>query len=419
MSDHSFKAPHTLTVEHMGRSFIDCELSGQVFEGTLFSGAYFDNVDLRHTTFVGVNLNDALFINCNLQGASILYCHLEGTHFVGCILDDIRLIGSTLERTLIDDAQNLQTGRCASIRFLYALGYLYEVYFWPNLMRPQDAVDGPMTRPLILLHGMTGHALDFKPLVDRVQRPVYAINLLGHGMTGYLSLKSHALSLYEDQTEERTSPSYTEVVAQCISIIEQLMSLDGHRKFDLLGYSMGGRLALHIAHELQSLEMECVLNHVYTIGASLGIEDKEERKERADADRRWSDALWTTEELDHFLTQWNAQPLLKRVLERSPHEAKRLNQHRSEHSPRGLAIAFDALGQGQMPPLRAYLQDWTHTTTWISGSEDVKYKKIAEEAIELNEEVCRSIIIEGCGHAPHLESIDLFWQHTGSLLNSD
>ena len=169
---------------------------------------------------------------------------------------------------------------------------------------------------------------------------------------------------------------------------------------------MGGRLALHLCDAWVDREELC-LQRAILIGASPGIEDDEERALRLASDQRWSVPLWRGRALSEFLQEWNAQPLLA-VLDRvNPNESARLFSHRREHKPEGLAAAFDILGQGQMPPLHDRLDQITLPVLWVAGSADTKYAEIARWASERcpNGEM---LLIEGKGHAPHLEDVERF-----------
>ena len=200
-------------------------------------------------------------------------------------------------------------------------------------------------------------------------------------------------------------------------MIKEILSLDHWDEFDLLGYSMGGRLGLHVAHALSSTEQSSSsLQQLIVVSASLGIYCPDERRERRSADRGWSDPLWERGDLDHFLEVWNRQPILAQLGERNPEEALRLFSHRLTHKARGLATALDVLGQGVMPPLQSILPSIKIPVMWVAGSEDVKYAQIAQEASALCPQGELSLI-EGCGHSPHLENLNRFHAQLIDQLN--
>src|SRR5690606_15032070 len=117
----------------------------------------------------------------------------------------------------------------------------------------------------------------------------------------------------------------------------------------VVGYSMGGRLALGLACRHPRL---CA--RVIAVGASAGLETPEARAARRQQDARWARML-REEGLAPFLAAWQAQPLFA-TQARAP-EAARAAQAalRASHAPEGLARCLERLGLGAMPPLFAPL----------------------------------------------------------------
>jgi 2-succinyl-6-hydroxy-2,4-cyclohexadiene-1-carboxylate synthase len=189
---------------------------------------------------------------------------------------------------------------------------------------------------------------------------------------------------------------------------------------------MGGRLALHIACALATppqerpdeiqREVSFELNQLIVIGASLGLTNACERMDRVERDRTWSDALWEQDTLDDFLEAWQRQPLLTRLTHQAPEVSRSLLQHRRHHDPRGIAIAFESLGLGVMPPLHDQVARLRHAVFWFYGEEDPKYQEIAQQARLLNP-LIQVVEVPKTGHSPHLEDFDQFWIILSSLLS--
>ena len=415
--------------------FADLDLSGAIFEGVILSHATFERVDLSHVTFLGANLQGATFTFCNLNQCRFVYAHLEDTRFESCDLTEIQLLGTVPTQLITQNHQTGEshgaqgTGRVATERLIYARSYLYKTYHWPSLVGQRETLTSKVHPPLILLHGMTGHALDFESLINQIEREVYAINLMGHGQGPITplrelfqteiegdesledplcsaSLSEHGLKPNRGLKCTSKELSFTEVIEQIKHVIKELLEADGHDRFELWGYSMGGRVALHIASDWQDND-ELLLEKLILISASPGIKTEAERDQRREADRKWSEPLWAGREVDDFLTEWNAQSLLVRLQNRNPIEASRLLTHREQHRPEGLALAFDVLGQGVMPPLHHSLASIKYPILWVAGEEDLKYSEIA---LECSKDCSHGelLIIEGCGHAPHLEDLRHF-----------
>ena len=437
--------------ECIAQEFKDCDLSHHDFDGLILSHSRFTRVKFHQVEFIGTNLNDVVFDQCDFTDSSFVYAHLESTRFIDCILDQVKVLGTSLDSMIVDYAQerdqqnpnlgevNLRLSRSYAVRSFYAQGYLYEVYYWPSVCRQDSTLSND--RPLILLHGMTGHALDYEPLAQRLSRPIYAINLLGHGKSDYQSVRTLAgfldfevdffdeelnedrvISEHDTQSafESRKAPEYLEVVQQVKVLIEQMAEIDRFISFDVMGYSMGGRLALHIAYLFSQVgSKSSTLKTLLLVSTGLGIEEEELRAARRVSDCLWSDALWQSQDTAHFLTLWNQQPLLARLANKNPQEASRINQHRLQHHARGLAIAFDSLGQGEMPPMHQSLSQIDCDLVWITGADDEKYVMIAEQALRLGKGQIEHISIEGCGHSPHLEALERFCSKLSIQLSTE
>lgn len=138
----------------------------------------------------------------------------------------------------------------------------------------------------------------------------------------------------------------------------------------LLGYSMGGRLALHALLEKGPWDAAII------ISANPGLRDPVEI-----ATRRASDTVLATQALtlgwDSFLQKWNSQPLLNGVM-RDEREDKKLIQRRRE-----IARSFVDWSVANQLPLWDKLAEIEIPILWIAGEKDRKYRAIAEESASL------------------------------------
>jgi 2-succinyl-6-hydroxy-2,4-cyclohexadiene-1-carboxylate synthase len=146
----------------------------------------------------------------------------------------------------------------------------------------------------------------------------------------------------------------------------------------LIGYSMGGRLALHALLEGGPWDAAVI------ISANPGSRDPNEA-----AARRVTDTVWATQALtlpwQDFIGKWNAQPLLGGALRDSREDGK-LMQRRRE-----IARSFVDWSVGNQQPLWERLQEIRIPTLWIAGENDAKFRAIAEEAAGLSDEFTLAI----------------------------
>jgi 2-succinyl-6-hydroxy-2,4-cyclohexadiene-1-carboxylate synthase len=167
--------------------------------------------------------------------------------------------------------------------------------------------------------------------------------------------------------------------------------------FTLVGYSMGGRIALHAALELASRVKELVL-----IGASPGIADPAERLERRRADESLA-AHIEGASIEEFAARWARIPTLR---DQPRRVAAAVHADRLRNTPAGLASALRGLGTGSLPSLWSSLDALAMPVTLVVGGRDRKFRQIAQE---MAAGIAHSdiVVIPGSGHAAHLEAPSL------------
>jgi 2-succinyl-6-hydroxy-2,4-cyclohexadiene-1-carboxylate synthase len=164
--------------------------------------------------------------------------------------------------------------------------------------------------------------------------------------------------------------------------------------FGLVGYSMGGRLALHIALRLPER-----VNRLVLIGASPGIEDAAERARRRIADERLAAEVERLT-IEEFAARWARTPVLAG---QPPEVLASVDADRRRSTPGGLAAALRGLGTGALPSLWGRLHELTPEVDLIVGERDAKFRAFAERmAAELPS--ARLQVVPGAGHAVHLEA---------------
>ncbi len=154
----------------------------------------------------------------------------------------------------------------------------------------------------------------------------------------------------------------------------------------LLGYSMGGRMALHAL-----LENDHPWQAAVIVSAHPGLENNQER-----GNRRATDAEWATQALtgnwQQFLDAWNAQPVLGNSAMRDPQASGRLMQRRRE-----VARSFVDWSLGSQEPLWDRLGGISIPVLWIVGENDTKFLALAERAAALMPQATLAIA-PGAGH---------------------
>jgi 2-succinyl-6-hydroxy-2,4-cyclohexadiene-1-carboxylate synthase len=177
------------------------------------------------------------------------------------------------------------------------------------------------------------------------------------------------------------------------SIPAQVDALRQDGPYALAGYSMGGRIALHLALAQPDLVRRLVL-----ISTTAGIEDPRERADRRAADERLADEI-ERDGVEAFAGRWAAQPLFAG---QPPSVAAAARADRLSHDARSLAEVLRSLGTGVMTPVWERLDEVTAPTVVLAGERDEKFRTLGERlAAALPRGELR--VVEGAGHALHLE----------------
>ena len=232
----------------------------------------------------------------------------------------------------------------------------------------------------VVLHGFTGSAAAMSTLGSRLPDPVLALDLPGHGagpISGYPA----------DYT-------MSAAVAGVVAATAHLESLA------LVGYSMGGRVALHLALAHSDRVAALAL-----IGARAGIDDPAERAKRIAADEALADQI-ESKGVEWFADYWADQPLFATQRHRlSVERQAELRAQRLAGDPRGLALSLRGMGAGAVEPVGCRLGELPMPCTLIAGAEDAKFAAIAHEMAATIPQATVCVIPEA-GHAAHLEAPD-------------
>lgn len=240
-----------------------------------------------------------------------------------------------------------------------------------------------MAERLVLVHGFTQTGVSWLPFERALRNrigddvDITALDAPGHGRLGDVHL----------------------------DLVEGARLLGQHGgRATYIGYSMGGRLCLHLA-----LERPDLVNRLVLIGTTPGIEDEAERSQRRAAD----DVLATRLEqigLEEFLHEWLAQPLFANLDAASAgHEARLAN------TVSGLAASLRLAGTGVQAPLWDRLHELAIPVLVIAGEHDTKFAALGRRMASLFPDATFDTIADA-GHSVHLEQPDASARVIGAWL---
>jgi 2-succinyl-6-hydroxy-2,4-cyclohexadiene-1-carboxylate synthase len=258
-------------------------------------------------------------------------------------------------------------------------------------------VDASGRAPVVLLHGFTQTSTCWAPVDEALAGTdeVVALDLPGHGASS------------EVRADLWTT---ADLVAATLADLAVPPTGDGTRTaidpgadagprgpVTLLGYSMGGRVALHVALAHPDLVQRLVL-----VGATPGIEDDAERAARRTADEALADRIEAIG-VPAFLDEWLALPLFAGLAPEQAHRPERM-----ANTAAGLASSLRLTGTGTQEPLWDRLGELTMPTLLVTGALDPKFTNIARRMLPRLGGPAEHVVVPDAGHTAHLEQPDRF-----------
>jgi 2-succinyl-6-hydroxy-2,4-cyclohexadiene-1-carboxylate synthase len=229
-----------------------------------------------------------------------------------------------------------------------------------------------MPESVVMLHGFSGThrawdgviaALEQEPLGQERYRPL-ALDLPGHG----------------EAADAERPITFAGCVAHVLARSPE--------RFALCGYSLGGRVALHVALAAPERVARLVL-----VSTSAGIAEEGERAKRRAADRALADELERIP-FEQFIERWRTQPLFAT----EPADVGALaREDQRRNRPDALAAVLRGLGTGEMQSLWQRLGELRMPVTVLAGERDLKYRELGQRMVELLLDARLAIIAGGHG----------------------
>ncbi|MBL5925345.1 2-succinyl-6-hydroxy-2,4-cyclohexadiene-1-carboxylate synthase [Enterobacter asburiae] len=224
---------------------------------------------------------------------------------------------------------------------------------------------------LVFLHGFSGDRREWQRVGEGLSNyPRLYLDLPGHGGSRILGVTG-----FDEMSTllTRTLLSYNIL------------------KFWLIGYSLGGRIAM-----FHACQQPKGLLGVIVEGGHPGLQEADARNARLASDRRWA-TRFRTEPLDKVFADWYQQPVFASLTDA---QREALITLRSQNNGATLAMMLEATSLAVQPDLRAALSACDFSFDYLYGERDEKFAALAAEVNAVRH------AIPDAGHNAHRENPD-------------
>ncbi|MBE8965301.1 2-succinyl-6-hydroxy-2,4-cyclohexadiene-1-carboxylate synthase [Nostocales cyanobacterium LEGE 12452] len=257
---------------------------------------------------------------------------------------------------------------------------------------------GTLDKPLILfLHGFMGNINEFDEALKLLfnEFSYLTLDLPGHGKTQVLG---------EDKFYTMANTAHA-----LINLLDELKIA----KCFLVGYSMGGRLALYLTLHFPERFHKVVLE-----SASPGLPTEAERLERIKLDTqigRKLTRIFEKSDFATFISNWYNQPIFGYI--KNHPEYDRMVESRLQNNPQELDKSLRFMGTGCQPSLWEKLQFNKIPMLLLVGEYDQKFISINTEMVRICE-FAQIKIISNAAHNIHFENTLAFVENIKTFLSA-
>lgn len=251
---------------------------------------------------------------------------------------------------------------------------------------------------IVFLHGFTGSGEAFRYICENLGGfRCVIIDLIGHGST------------------ESPDNAKRYAIYEQIADLYQIFTKLSINRVHLLGYSMGGRLAMRFATKYPDLVRTLILESTHP-----GIESTKERNEREFRDNKLAEDILM--DYPGFMSKWNRLPLLQSPEEGKSDENRKVTHEHFKHiqagqNPVGIANSLREFGAGNVDSVKEPLKKLNIPAGIITGSADIAYTQMWNE---LTSDLHNGThyVIRNAGHRVHLDCPDVYIQTIKTFINS-
>ncbi|WON75638.1 2-succinyl-6-hydroxy-2,4-cyclohexadiene-1-carboxylate synthase [Serratia sp. UGAL515B_01] len=212
---------------------------------------------------------------------------------------------------------------------------------------------GEHHRPwLVWLHGLLGNNNEWRMIASRCEQwPSLAIDLPGHG-----------------DSVSQSCQDFADLSRQIMAVLHQ----HNIERYWLVGYSLGGRIAMHHACHTQLPGLQGIVIE----GGNPGLDSDELRLQRREHDAAWA-RRFRSEPIRTVLADWYRQPVFADI---TPVNREALIAARANNHGPAVADMLEATSLGRQPWLVPQLQRLALPMLMLCGADDQKFMALTREA---------------------------------------
>jgi len=228
---------------------------------------------------------------------------------------------------------------------------------------------------LVFLHGFLGNRKDWKKTINHLKEDFYCVtlDLPGHGRS------AGNLASLENGFE------------QCHQSINFCLDELNIKSFVLIGYSLGGRIAVDYARTQNSSR----LKHLILESSHIGLNNEREKQQRYQFDLNWAEHF-STQPIEESLYQWYEQPIFNDL---SIKQKDQTIQKRSHNYGVFLANMLLSTSLANQQCAQPFLAETNLPVTFFYGQKDTKFSHLAAQLSQTTK--VKTLCFNGLGHNTH------------------
>ena len=217
-------------------------------------------------------------------------------------------------------------------------------------------IQGGSNKPtLVFLHGFLGSSSDWDETINLLKDDFYCVSI---------DLPGHGASV-------TTASSLQNGFEHCHQLIKNVLDDLNIEQYTLIGYSLGGRIALDYARTQKDARLSALLLE----SSHTGLLDEQAKERRFMQDHSWA-KKFATQHISDTLYEWYEQEIFSDLSDR---EREIIIAKRADNYGVSLANMLLATSLGKQTDALPYLQQTDLPIYYCFGGKDKRFKSVSAQ----------------------------------------